>query len=376
MTPKLAFISLWDSANPNVESGYGYSMRRQLQKRYDVVDVFPLGLPGERLWWPLRAGYKLAGRYYHAMREPAILKTLARRIERELRAIRPDVVFAPSSIPLTFVETSLPLAYVTDQMFCDFVESYVRRPAYRFRRLGNAQEARALANVSRASYPSDWAAQSAVRNYGADPAKLTVIPWGANLPREITEEDVEAGIAGRPSDRCHLVFLGVDWRRKGGDALVATVDELNRRGLPTRATVIGCDPEGLPAEKFAIHPYLDKKRPEHFSLFASIMLNASFLFLPSRADAFPQAFCEATAFGLPAIGSTAGGIPNLVRDGETGFVLPADASAGRFADVIAAALAEPIRYREMAREARRDHRERLNWDRFGTSLCAVMDELI
>ncbi len=59
MRPTLAFVSLWDAADRNRESGYAYSMRAQLQKCFDVVDVFPLGLPGEKLLLPLRAAYKL-----------------------------------------------------------------------------------------------------------------------------------------------------------------------------------------------------------------------------------------------------------------------------------------------------------------------------
>jgi glycosyltransferase involved in cell wall biosynthesis len=375
MTPKLAFVSLWNSANPQVESGYGYSMRRQLQKRFEVIDLFPLALPGERLWFPLRAGYKLMGRYYHPMREPAILKVLARRIERLLRDVKPDIVFAPSSMPLTYVETELPTVYVTDQLFCDFLTKYIPRPAARFARLGNAQESRALAGVTRASFPSRWAAEGAARNYGADPAKIKVIPWGANLPREIAEEDVAAAIDSRPLDRAELVFLGVDWRRKGGPALVATVNELNRNGFPAHATIIGCDPPGLPPDRFTVHPYLDKRNPDHFARFVSIMMGANFLFLPSQADAFPQAFCEAAAFGLPAIGSTVGGIPDIVRDGETGFLRAPDAPAAQFAAPIRETLAAPARYREMARQARREHRERLNWDSFGERLNDMVAEL-
>src|SRR5262245_9461270 len=145
MKARLAFVSLWDASNPNAESGYAFSMRGQLQKRFDVADLFPLGLPGERFWYPARAAYKLAGRYYHTMLEPLILKSLARRIERAINAIRPDVVFAPSSVPISYLETTRPVAFATDQLFCDFVDSYIERPAERFRRLGNAQEARALA---------------------------------------------------------------------------------------------------------------------------------------------------------------------------------------------------------------------------------------
>lgn len=368
MKPKLAFVSQWNAASPNVESGYPYSMRRQLQKRFDVIDVFPLALPGERLWLPVRAGYKLAGRYHHPMREPSLLKRLAQRIEGALRAVKPDLVFAPSSLPMSFVETPRPWVYATDQLFCDFVETYIRRPSARFRRLGHEQEARALANAACASYPSDWAAHSAVRHYGGDPSKIAVIPWGANLPREIPEDDVSAAIAQRPFDCCRLVFIGRDWGRKGGDILAATVAELNRSGLKTHATVIGCRPPDLPRAQFTVHPFLDKGDPVQFARFCAIMLNAHFLFLPSRAEAYGQAFCEAMAFGVPVIGSTVGGIPTIVRDGETGFVRPPETPAREFALLIRETLTTPERYAEIARNAREDYRARLNWDSFGRRL--------
>jgi glycosyltransferase involved in cell wall biosynthesis len=376
MPPKLAYVSILNAADPNVDSGYGYSMRRQLQKSFEVIDLFPLGLPGERLWLPLRAGYRALGRYYHPMREPAVLRALARKIERALDAVRPEIVFAPSSLPLTFVETKLPKVFVTDQVFCDFVGTYIPRPAARFLRLGNAQERRALMSATRLSYPSDWAARSAIDHYGADPAKVVVIPWGGNLPEEIPEHEVRAAIAARAGAPCHLVFVGVNWQRKGGAALVATVDELNRQGIAARATIIGCNPPGLPRDRFAIYPFLDKKQKDDFARFRSILLSAHFFFLPSRADAFPQAFGEAMAFGLPAIGSTVGGIPSIVRDGVTGFVRPADAPAAEFAGLIRDTLASPERYQTMAAAARADYRQRLNWDRFGEQLAATIAALV
>src|SRR6202000_1447998 len=126
--------------------------------------------------------------------------------------------------------------------FCDFVQTYIHAPAGRFVRLGNDQEKHALKTAALATFPSNWAANTAVSRYGADQSKIDVIPWGANLPREIAQEDVDAAIARRPTDRCNLVFLGRDWVRKGGQLLVETVEALNRNGLPTRATIIGCAP--------------------------------------------------------------------------------------------------------------------------------------
>lgn len=372
MKPRLAFVSLWNAADPDAFSGYAYSMRRQLQKTFEVVDVFPLALPGERWYLPLRAAYKLTGRYYHPMREPAVLKALGRRIETALREIAPDAVFAPSSLPMSYVETAAPWIYSTDQLFCDFVETYIPRPSARFRRLGDAQEARSLANAARAAYPSAAAAHSAVHRYGANEAKISVIPWGANLPREIPDETAASGIAARRLDTCHLVFIGRDWHRKGGDTLVATVTELQRMGLDTHATIIGCQPPGLPREKFTVHPFLDKKREDHFHLLSTIMQSAHFFFLPSRAEAYGQAFCEAAAFGVPLIGSTSGGIPTIIREGETGFLRPADTPAEQFASLIRDTLAMPDRYRSLAREARRDYLARLNWDRFGAQLTEII----
>jgi glycosyltransferase involved in cell wall biosynthesis len=146
--------------------------------------------------------------------------------------------------------------------------------------------------------------------------------------------------------------------------------------MPTTATIIGCDPPGLPLNHFTIHPFLDKGNPDHFALLSGIMRDAHFLFLPSRAEAYGQAFCEAAAFGLPSIGSNAGGIPTIIRDEVTGFTRPSDLPAAEFAALIRMTLAEPARYVEMAKNAREDYRTRLNWDRFGDRLNETVAALV
>jgi glycosyltransferase involved in cell wall biosynthesis len=376
MKPTLSYVSLLNAADRNIDSGYAFSMREQLRKRFNVVDLFPLDYSPDKLWMPVRAAYKAVGKYYHPMREPVVLKSLARRIEKHLRAVRPQAVFAPSSIPMSFLDSKLPRIFATDQLFCDFVETYISSPSQRFIRLGNAQEKRAVTGAALATYPSEWAAQQAISRYGADGAKINVIPWGANLPSAIAQEEVDAAIARRPLERCNLVFIGRDWGRKGGDLLVKTVEELNKCGLPTRATIIGCEPAGLSPQFFDIHPYLDKGRPEHFATLSAIMLNAHFFFLPSRAEAYGQAFCEAAAFGVPSIGSTVGGIPTIIRDGVTGFVRPPETSPAQFATLILETLSDGTGYVRLAKQARDDFRQRLNWDSFGNRLSDAIAAVV
>jgi glycosyltransferase involved in cell wall biosynthesis len=372
MKPTLSYISMWNAADRNAESGYAFSMREQLRKRFNVVDLFPLGISEDRLWAPVRAAYKAAGKYYHPMREPAVLKYLAGRIEKHVREAGPQAIFSPSSVPLSLVDSAAPRIFTTDQLFCDFVQTPytgIRQPAERFIRLGHSQEKQALSTAALATFPSQWAADSAISRYDAAREKISVIPWGANLPSIPSQEDVDHAIAQRPMQSCHLVFIGRQWARKGGDLLVGTVQELNKAGLPARATIIGCEPQGLSPELFDIHPYLNKGRPEHFAILSSLMLSSHFLFLPSRAEAYGQAFCEAAAFGLPSIGSTVGGIPTIIKDGETGFVRPLETSAAQFAAIILETMSDKARYLRLAKQAREDFLLRLNWNSFGDRLC-------
>ena len=54
---------------------------------------------------------------------------------------------------------------------------------------------------------------------------------------------------------------------------------------------------------------------------------ATVLVLPSRCEGMGRVILEAMAAGVPVIGSSVGGIPHLIRDGETGFIVPANDAA-------------------------------------------------
>jgi glycosyltransferase involved in cell wall biosynthesis len=87
-------------------------------------------------------------------------------------------------------------------------------------------------------------------------------------------------------------------------------------------------------------------------------------------------FCEAAAFGVPSVTTAVGGIPTIVRHGETGFALPAERPAEDFADVLEGVFADPKRYREFAFASAADYRSRLNWEAFGRKFCNIICEAI
>ena len=71
---------------------------------------------------------------------------------------------------------------------------------------------------------------------------------------------------------------------------------------------------------------------------------------PAVREAFGLALLEAQAAGLPVVAGASGGVPAVVRDGETGLLAP-EGDAERFASAVAALLDDPRRRRVMAATA-------------------------
>lgn len=78
-------------------------------------------------------------------------------------------------------------------------------------------------------------------------------------------------------------------------------------------------------------------------------------------DAFPNTLCEAMASGKPSIGSTRGGIPEGIVEGETGFLVPPNDPAA-IADRIHLLSVRKELVREMGENARRRAVEHFSWD--------------
>lgn len=305
MSPRVGFCSLWDARDPTTASGYAFSMRRALLDHgCQLVDIAPVEPRPRPIDWARKLSARVTGRFYHWDREPDYMERVAAIVDRRCRDERLDVLFAPSSLPLTRVRATIPKMFATDQVFPALLEGYVRPPAGRYARLGLEQERAALADANVASFPSAWAVDQAVTRCGATRDRLLLIPWGANLAAEPSDEEVARFLERRRRRRpCSLIFIGREWQRKGGDAVVATVRELERRGTPCRLVIVGTEPpEPVPASTVVI-PFVDKRRPDHARLLSTLLAEAHFLFVPSRAEAYGQVFCEAAAFGLPALSS-------------------------------------------------------------------------
>lgn len=341
----------------------GDAVRRQ---GAEVINVGPLhhretlGMRIKRRW------YNLCGRNMLEEREPAIVEQWGREIESRLAEIKPDVVFSTHTYYLSEVKTDLPMVIFCDSNFAsllDFYPYYRNLPAATIRR-GHAWEKNDLIRCSRVLYACDWAKEFAVRDYGIAPAKIDVIPFGANIECDRTETDIEDYISRRPKDRCRLLFLGKVWERKGGDIAVAVAEELNRAGLPTTLTLMGSQPPAGKVLPDFVHKlgFLNKDEPEGLKKFNDTIGESHFLVLPSRAEAFGIVFCEAASFGVPSLAAAVGGITTAVKNGANGQTFPLEASPKEYADYILDKFADFTRYEALGRSAFQDFKTRTNWD--------------
>lgn len=296
---------------------------------------------------------------------PVVLRAYARQIERFVQERSIDVVFSTSTIPVTLLRCDKPIVTWTDAVFHSMVDYYGGgfsnlTPTAAAR--GKWQEETALRNCSVAVFGSTWARDGAARL--TDPAKLRVLPFGSSLPTYETEADVARLSAekrfGR-KDQCKLLFVGVNWERKGGAIAVETARLLNESGIRTRLLVVGSHPDGEMPSFVDVVGFIDKNSESGKRQLIELYRSADFLILPTKAEAAGIVFCEASSFGLPSLTFATGGVPDYVRNRVNGVCFAPESSASDFAAEIQRLLTEPSAYRALALHAFHEYQSRLNW---------------
>jgi glycosyltransferase involved in cell wall biosynthesis len=101
---------------------------------------------------------------------------------------------------------------------------------------------------------------------------------------------------------------------------------------------------------------------------------ADLLVFPSTYDSFGLPLVEAAACGLPAIAAAAGGPADIVRDGETGWLVPPDDEAA-LARAIVDAVTNPPERQRRGECAHNDRHGRYAWTTIAAKLGTLFDEV-
>jgi glycosyltransferase involved in cell wall biosynthesis len=374
---RIAYLSRHDPRDRRSSSGTVFSMVRALQEH--CGDVTVLGSPSlhgnmtvvERFFEKASRSYVPGTRLYDQSL-PAALR-YGEVGGRMLRSSTFDVAFVCNDARIgAFLRTDLPVVFASDMTWRHLWRDYPR--SYRAVWLSNWErdfvERRVIRRSRALIYPSAWAAQSAIAHYGAAPSRVYVVPFGPNL--EVIPP-TEVALDRSLTPNCRLLFLGLDWERKGGPIAYDATVRLRDAGIDAELVVCGCTPpSGYADDWITVIPFLDKNRVEDRERFAALLRDASFLLLPTRAECFGMVFCEASAYGLPSITTDTGGVSGAVRQGVNGYLLPKKAGGEAYAQVIESIYRDGGAYEALVRGSRREYDERLNWDVWGRRVRELM----
>jgi glycosyltransferase involved in cell wall biosynthesis len=197
--------------------------------------------------------------------------------------------------------------------------------------------------------------RSLISEYGCPAQRVKCVYAGSN---------VSAGMSGHIDNSRfrakNILFVGVEWERKGGPVLLEAFRMLRRTHPDARLTVVGCAPQISEAGVNIVGRVPLAEVAEYYRA-------ASVFCLPTLNEPFGLVFLEAAAFGLPVIATRIGAIPEIVINGKTGYIVePQNAPelAARLDDL----LRDPLRAEQFGAHGRRWVRRRYSWEETGHRL--------
>ena len=370
-----------------------WNMRQALGRAGCVIEVAEIGLLGagspsgvaigrSRVLRNLRDGVRgvyenlLPIRVRNALEKKAV--DAARRADEAILRSSPDIVFGPCmSWPIGFMETSTPILYASDATATLLLETYEVHQARGsgWRRACLDFETAALGRADRIAVSSVWTRRSAIEDHGVDPAKISVVPMGANV--EIAEgERIEIPAGSPTTGDLRLLLVAADPERKQLHLCIEIIDELRARGWNAKLHYIGPERPACGHEAVEWAGALRLGDPEDRARHRELLRACHLAILPSRAEMFGISPIESAGFGRPAVVSDVGGLPTVVKDGVTGRVVPVESPSAIWCDAIEAMVSRSGRYAEFSRHAFDRCAGELNWDAWGRTVRGLAEELV
>lgn len=151
--------------------------------------------------------------------------------------------------------------------------------------------------------------RSVIEDYHCEPQKVSCVYIGANV--DVEQDEI---LDERRYSKKNILFVGIDWIRKGGPILVEAFKRVLCYFPDSTLTIVGSSPKlNLPnCHVLGKMPLSDVK--PHFQ-------TASLFCLPTTLEPFGIVFLEAMAHKLPIIATNIGAIPDFIHDGKNGFLV-------------------------------------------------------
>ncbi|HNR20468.1 MAG TPA: glycosyltransferase family 4 protein [Bacteroidia bacterium] len=361
----IAYITIEDPTHKHSWSGTNYYIMQSLRKHIGDVEIFGPVKPFFILFF-LRAinflTLKLFSKRFDYRHSVFLSKVYGRMLTRKLNKKKYDLIIAPTgNALLAYVKTSVPMVYIGDRTVkgaYNYHEQF--RNLFTFSFMQSAYvDSLTLHKSAMISFPSVWAAQSAVAEYGVPDAKVKMIPFGANFDIAPPPNNFKR----KKEDPIKLLFTGVNWKDKGGDIAFETLLALEEAGVKSQLVVCGCNPPAhIKHPNLLVEGFLNKEDSRQHKKLINHFRTADFFILPTRFEAYGLVFCEAAAYSVPVLATRTGGIPTIVIENETGFLFKLSDRGKVYADKICEVISSYNLMAHLKLQSYNRYNNVLNWD--------------
>jgi glycosyltransferase involved in cell wall biosynthesis len=206
--------------------------------------------------------------------------------------------------------------------------------------------------------------RSLTEQYGCPPEQVVQVYAGSN---------VTVDLARLPDPRKYtsknILFVGVDWERKGGPELLAAFRRVLEVHPDARLTIVGCWPRVDVPNCEVVGKVALEDLPAYYE-------QAAVFCLPTKREPFGIVFVEAMSFWLPIVATPIGAIPDMVQDGQNGYLVAPPDNVARLAEALIMLLDDPQLCRRFGERGHQIAVDRYTWKQTGKRMRAHIDRIV
>lgn len=195
---------------------------------------------------------------------------------------------------------------------------------------------------------SGFVRDSLTNDYSCDRSRVSVVGASPNLTPN------GAPLNNADYTNRTILFIGIDWERKGGPILLSAFRKVLDRIPDARLIIVGASPRvDLPNVEILGRLPLAEIPP--------LILRSSLFAFPSLREPYGIAAIEALMHGIPVVATNIGALPEIVEDGVSGRIIP-PGDVNALAETLISLISDPALLRRYGAAGQQSARARFSQD--------------
>ena len=219
-------------------------------------------------------------------------------------------------------------------------------------------EASIYQNATAVFTRSSNVSKSVIEKY-AVPSEKVICVYAGNI---VKVDDIKVNNASYSNKywNKNILFVGLDWERKGGQDLLRAFEILLKHHPDATLTIVGSSPKDAAPNCNVIGRISAEDVNEYYE-------RASVFCLRTKLEPFGLVFVEAMSHKLPIVGTRVGAIPDMVKDGENGFLVEVGDIVS-LANALSELIGNPTKCQMYGNRSRQLALDQYSWSKVGEKI--------